>query len=467
VNRALLVLTGVAFCSAALAQPAIRDVVNAASYDRAVPRGCLASIFGTGMARSTTNATSLPLPTRLDGTAVLVGDLELEAPLYFVSPTQISFQVPFEALGDRLRIVVATAQGRSAPFTLVPTAGGPGVFTRSGDGKGAALVFDAAFQPLDAVVPGNPMIVYATGLGATDPPVLSGRGGATAEPFNRVTTVPEAFVGDAPAQVIFAGLAPDSPGVYQLNIVPQSTATDRFWILSRGQTSNMAEVGIRPGQNVTNATGTIALLFPVPQGRTEPIGQSPHAIVARFTARFDIAPNAGPFSVTAVADGDARSVVNFDPANGTYEGVVTVPTIPARFGDFSGSGFSVIDLFTCHNAPDGTGICHPFPGSIVPANRIPTHEREALEQLPLPDGPVNNGATGLIRVRGEARRGSTFTISGDSNSRLSTFAGYVSIPLPPEPRRTTTLKLYIDGRRVASTEVSYLIGPFGISGDAP
>jgi hypothetical protein len=36
-------------------------------------------IFGTGLARSATSATSLPLPTRLDGTAVLIGDLQLEA----------------------------------------------------------------------------------------------------------------------------------------------------------------------------------------------------------------------------------------------------------------------------------------------------------------------------------------------------------------------------------------------------
>ena len=37
---------------------------------------------------------SCPLPTELVGVSVLIGRAELQAPLFFVSPSQINFQVP-------------------------------------------------------------------------------------------------------------------------------------------------------------------------------------------------------------------------------------------------------------------------------------------------------------------------------------------------------------------------------------
>jgi uncharacterized protein (TIGR03437 family) len=458
------VVAALFIAATAFGQPEIRAIVNAASLEPAVSRGSLASIFGTGLASSTVEATSMPLPQRLGGTAVLVGDLELEAPLYYVSPTQINFQLPFEALGDRLPIVVAAAAGRSRPHVLAPPAAAPGVFTRAANGKGPALVFGPTLAPADAVAPGDAIVVYATGLGATDPPLMSGRPGATAEPFNRVVNAPEVFVGDAPAEVTFAGVAPGLAGIYQLNLIARAAGTDRIWMRSRGHTSNIAEIGIRQGRNVTNASGSIELLYPLSPASSagqpfDSVGQSPHLVVARFNARLDIAPDAGPFSVVAIADGDASSAVTFDPANGTYEALVTVPDMPPRHGDFSRTGLFPIDLFTCHPAPDGVGVCHPFPGAIIPQSRIHPRERELINTFPLPNEPVATGATGIFRVRGQAQRGSTVVIGSDSP--LATFAGYVVVPLPPAPNRTATLKLFIDGQRVAFNEVSYRVGPFG------
>jgi uncharacterized protein (TIGR03437 family) len=464
-RRTLLLTAGFMSAGAViLAQPTITGVVNAASYDPTVCRGGLVAIFGTGLARSAVSATSLPLPTRLDGTAVLVGDLQIEAPLYFVSPGQINFQLPFEVLGERLSVVVSTAAGRSAPFVLSPATACPGIFTRTPNGKGPALLFGSNFQAVEVVTPGQPIIFYATGLGPTEPPARSGAPGASSEPFHRVTNLPEVFVGDAPANVVFAGLAPGLAGVYQVNAVPQSSATDRFWMRSRGQASNITEVGIQTGRNVTNAGGTVELLYPSSLAGTEPfdaVGYSPHVVVARFTAKFDIAADAGRFSVAAVAEGNAISLVTFDPANGTFEGTVTVPTAQARVGDFSNTGQVAMDLFTCHRLPDGSPTCQPFPGSIIPPSRIPPAERQALSLVPLPNSPApGETITALLRVRGEARRGTTFLINAENNSALSVFAGYVTIPLPPDPNRKATLKLFIDGQRVASTEVSYRAGPF-------
>ncbi len=105
------VILCLAWTTTALAQqPVINPggVVNAASYaagfsslsrtgypqtggEPALAAGSLASIFGSDLAASTLVAQT-PLPIRLGGTSVSVNGIA--APLLFVSPAQIDFQVP-------------------------------------------------------------------------------------------------------------------------------------------------------------------------------------------------------------------------------------------------------------------------------------------------------------------------------------------------------------------------------------
>jgi uncharacterized protein (TIGR03437 family) len=457
-----LAILGIAASTAqpGLAQPTVTAVVNAASFDTAVPRGCLISIFGTRLARAATSAASLPLPTKLEDAAVLVGDLELAAPLYYVSPTQINAQLPFEALGDTLSLVVATAEGRSKPFLLKPAASGPGLFTRDSSGKGPVLAFTPNFQPIDALAPGQPLILYATGLGPTDPPVVSGSPGATQEPLNRVTSLPEVFAGDypLPAPVAFAGLAPGMAGVYQINVTPQLLATDRLFLRSGGKLSNIVQLPLQAGQNVTNANGSIQAVYPTAQ---DPVGCSPHLLVVRFSARMDIGAAAGPFAIAVVTEGLASAVVTIDPANGSFEGLLPVPTVAARNGDFSSSPELRRDLFTCQpGGPDGP-TAFPFPGNIIPFSRISQQEFQALNLMPLPNTPVAGSATGPLRVQGKAQRGAAFVIDESSNSALSVFAAYIPVRTLCARDQATTLKLFIDGKQVASTVVNYKTGGFG------
>ncbi|MFN0169228.1 MAG: hypothetical protein ACKV22_22620 [Bryobacteraceae bacterium] len=463
-----LVVLGIVASSAesGVSQPTVTAVVNAASFDAAVPRGCLISIFGSKLARATASAASLPLPRKLEDASVLVGDLELAAPLYFVSPAQINAQLPFEALGQTLSLVVSTAEGRSKPLLLRPAASGPGLFTRDSSGKGPVLALTPDFRLADAVAPGQPLILYATGLGPTDPPVVSGYPGATQEPLNRVTHVPEVFAGDyaLPAPVAFAGLAPGLAGVYQINVTPQFLASDRLFLRSGGKLSNIVQLPVRAGQNVTNATGTIEAVYPTAQ---DPVGVSPHLLVARFTARMDISDAAGPFAIAAVTDGLASAVITVDPANGTFEGLAPVPTAAARQFDYSGSPDMRFDLFTCH-PPGADGLsAFPFPGNIIPASRVSPQELKALELMPLPNTEINRGDTGLLRVQGQARRGATFVIDGSNNSALSVFAAYIPVRTMCARDQVTTLRLIIDGRQVASTEVSYTAGSPTVTGGRP
>src|SRR5579863_9549514 len=94
-------------------------IVNAASFkpdpDRgiALTGGEIATIFGTNLAASTATAQGYPLPRTLGGTSVTYGGFS--APLFYVSPGQINFQVPTEALVLPQQIVVETSAGPSDP----------------------------------------------------------------------------------------------------------------------------------------------------------------------------------------------------------------------------------------------------------------------------------------------------------------------------------------------------------------
>lgn len=89
-------------------KPSISRVVNAASYGTAsYPTGTswfdgvhvqyldersIATIFGTNLASAPADARGASLPRQLAGTSVSVNGVA--APLFYVSPSQINFQLP-------------------------------------------------------------------------------------------------------------------------------------------------------------------------------------------------------------------------------------------------------------------------------------------------------------------------------------------------------------------------------------
>jgi uncharacterized protein (TIGR03437 family) len=141
--------------------------------------GGIASIFGQNLAGATEAARSLPLPTKLGGVRVRFDGYD--APLFFVSPTQINLQIPFELTGysSSVEIERDTPSGPmvSAASPAALSTGAPGIFTYSGDGRGPGLVFHTDFSPVtdeSPARPGETLIAYVTGLGTVDNPVASG-----------------------------------------------------------------------------------------------------------------------------------------------------------------------------------------------------------------------------------------------------------------------------------------------------
>lgn len=201
--------------------------VNAASFDRFKPLapGMIFSLFGSNLAEGQNLAGEVPLPRQLGNLRASLGGIEL--PLFYADGSQINAQVPFEIPAGTASLVVTGRGAAGAPGQVTIVAAQPGIFTMSQTGTGQGLVFDAQNRLVDAnnpVTAGDAVVVYATGLGATDPPV--GTGTATPlSPLSHVTTQVVATVGGRPATVEFAGLVPRFVGLYQVNVrVPAGVA---------------------------------------------------------------------------------------------------------------------------------------------------------------------------------------------------------------------------------------------------
>jgi len=167
----------VANCYLACAQTPVVEaggVVNAASYTQPVAPGSLVTIFGTNLAKGVSSATAIPWPATLGGTSVSFNGIA--APLYYVSPNQITVQVPsslpFSYAYTTATVVVTTAAGSSAPAAVSILDEGPAVFTtdESGCGQAAALNIapDGTFSlnsPSNSAAPGDFVAVFGTGFG--------------------------------------------------------------------------------------------------------------------------------------------------------------------------------------------------------------------------------------------------------------------------------------------------------------
>jgi uncharacterized protein (TIGR03437 family) len=440
----------------AIAQPTVGGVSNGASFQANISPGSVVSIFGSNLAPGTEQATTVPLPIVLSGTSVTIGGIP--APLYFVSDTQINAQIPFElqapyGLGERM-LVVTTQGGASSPFPLFVQPKAPAIFTQAGNGQGNPLLMDATFHLVDVPTPGQTLILYATGLGPTNPPVATGAGGNTQEPLSRLPYVPRVMMGERQAEVTFAGAAPGFVGVYQLNFVmpPEPLLSERLYIGVPGggqqfsSTSNITTLVGAASMNVANVSASISGVYPSP---TSLVTFSLALLVAKLNVKFDILAGAKPFSLLATADGlgsNEKLEIDFDPAAGTFVGTASTPTAAARAWDFSAVNTPVLDL------QNG----NPFAGNLIPISRVDPRAIVALGALPFPTMFSTGSATGQFGLMGMAPAGSTFALNNSDNSAPAEFAGYLDISGSRLAMlRSTTLRLYVDGILVSTWAVPF------------
>jgi uncharacterized protein (TIGR03437 family) len=223
-----------------------------------VAPGTWVEIYGSNLGASTRSWTGadfsnggLTAPTSLDRTEVSVGGQK--AAIDYVSPGQINVQVPFVNQGN-VPLIVTTAGGNSATYNLSVDSSkfavyAPPQFKVGGKQyAGAVLATDpnTFIMPPNSVSgftsrqahPGELITIYGVGFGPVTTNTLPG----TVAPGNTsLTGTVQVLFGTTPAQLNYWGLAPQSVGLYQFNvIVPAIAASDAvpLTITLNGNTSS-------------------------------------------------------------------------------------------------------------------------------------------------------------------------------------------------------------------------------------
>jgi uncharacterized protein (TIGR03437 family) len=230
---------------AAVQDPRINAVVNAADFSSGIAPGGLVSVFGEHLSPVTVANAEMPVPTALAGTCLTVNGTPI--PVFYVSPSQLNAQLPFYTTGTA-QMTLRTPGGASNVHQLTVQSAAPSVF-RSGTAgpvTGIPTVLRATNGQL--VTLSNPvhiddrLIIYATGMGDTNVDVKPGQG-APSSPLARVLIPPQVTLGGQQLDVEYAGLAPGLAGVYQINVrVPMGTPLGMsipLTILQGGQSTTL------------------------------------------------------------------------------------------------------------------------------------------------------------------------------------------------------------------------------------
>lgn len=217
-------------------------------------QGDIVALFGDQLTfGDPTQASTLPLGTTLGGVQVLVNGTA--APLYYVSPGQVNFQIPINAstgngtvsvvrngtTGNRAFVSIASAVPR---FLLL--SGGPYAIMTTPSGSLTGI-------PGSPVKNGDTVVIYTIGMGQTSPQVPSG----TASPGNPPATTAKTqvcfgtvtlFGNPQCTDAAFAGLTPGLVGLYQINVtIPNTVASGNqpVYFTVGGVLSNIVQLAVQ------------------------------------------------------------------------------------------------------------------------------------------------------------------------------------------------------------------------------
>ena len=210
-------------------------IVNSADFTPnanpagAIVGGMYVSIFGVRMASGTVRASTLPLPTELNGTIVTFGGIR--ATIVFVSDLVLVVAAPqaltqpdFLAQTNEVVDVVVIRDGEASPpepvrlepvrpklFSQSQTGSGPGAILNTiGAGQVQINTFENPAQANQAIS------LFGTGMGPSRPAVPDGVG---ASGLSSLTSAVRVLLGGRNAQVLYAGLSPGSPHLYQVDVL--------------------------------------------------------------------------------------------------------------------------------------------------------------------------------------------------------------------------------------------------------
>ncbi len=221
--------------------------VSAASFSpAAIAEKAIVTAFGQSLSNVSAAANSQPLPTTLAGTTVKITDsngVERSAPLFFVSPNQVNYQIPAGMATGAATVTITNADGIGSTGAIEVKASAPAIFTANASGAGAAVAVDAitgASAPFNATqANGQPNIIAVFGAGL---------GGVATDVDGNVNASVTAHIDGVAVTVQYAGSAPGFAGFNQFNIaLPAGIApgTHTLTIARGGSVSNEVTIAIK------------------------------------------------------------------------------------------------------------------------------------------------------------------------------------------------------------------------------
>ncbi|HTR35696.1 MAG TPA: hypothetical protein VMH80_07345 [Bryobacteraceae bacterium] len=214
---------------AAMAQPVVRGVLNAANGDSTqIARGSFMSIYGQNLGQTAGPVSAYPIPTTLGGAQVTVaaGGKNYKAYLDYVSPGQINAIMPSAVPAGEAQLTVTVNNVTSTAARVTIGEHSFGMFTINSQPAGLAIAQNyesPTSVPLNLYTnpakPGQTIILWGTGLGA----LPSGTDDQPPGAGNIVTNAKVLLNG---SEIVpdYAGRAPGIAGVDQINFtIPADT----------------------------------------------------------------------------------------------------------------------------------------------------------------------------------------------------------------------------------------------------
>jgi len=195
-------------------------VVHAATFQGGgIAPGQIISIFGENLGPTPGVGAVIEngaLTKRLGGARVDFG--VARAALFFASANQLNVQASYSIAGkDSVEMTIfrdGFTGGDIVTVPVVPSA--PGFFTANG--SLIALKADGSLITTDnPAMPGEVVVLWATGGGQTSPPGVDGA--LSMPPFPKPILPSSVTIGGQPVQIAFIGMAPGFAGLLQINVV--------------------------------------------------------------------------------------------------------------------------------------------------------------------------------------------------------------------------------------------------------
>ena len=183
------------------------------------------TIYGQNLAYATVALTAADvssgtLPTVLGGTGVRVLINNIQADIYYVSPTQVNLLIPTSLIPGPviLQLVVDGLAGPAIPILLQSAA--PSLFQLDATTVLAEHLDYSLITASSPAQPGETIVLYATGLGPTIPAAIPDQipqQAARITPMSSFTMLINGVAVD-PQLILYAGVTPTYAGLFQINV---------------------------------------------------------------------------------------------------------------------------------------------------------------------------------------------------------------------------------------------------------